>query len=224
MSDTVVESSPDDVLVAQCRAGDHNAWILLTETHSRYLQNVLVRNGADVAQAEDVVQDLWARCHPDLGAESRLARFAPGKPLRPWLTTLARNMLRDQQRRTRPHVSIDAQNDGDGPGMEIADTGDAHTAVDDSQPIIEQAVRDAWLGLDPLQRLILQLVFCERVPQQKVALLLGVNQSSVSRDMMASVTAFRESTLAHLAAADPAGDWSWADIAESCDHLPGFDA
>jgi RNA polymerase sigma-70 factor (ECF subfamily) len=87
-------------LVWRLRQGDPEACRELVRRHHRGVYGYLRRLGADVAQAEDLTQETYAKAWLRIGALRRTAS------LRSWLLTIARNEFLQWVRVDRPEVAM----------------------------------------------------------------------------------------------------------------------
>jgi RNA polymerase sigma-70 factor (ECF subfamily) len=108
----------DEALFAAHRAGDATAFERLFERWQRPLRRHLARMLDDPAAADDLVLETFLRLHRHRN------RWREGRPLRPWLFTIARNLARNRLRAQRlwgwlPLASIPERAASDDPGDEI---------------------------------------------------------------------------------------------------------
>jgi RNA polymerase sigma-70 factor (ECF subfamily) len=83
-------------VVRRCMDGDSGAWAELVRTHHRRVYGLCYRFTGNPADAEDLTQDVFLKVY------SNLASFDTGRgSLQVWITTLTRNLLVDNFRRTR---------------------------------------------------------------------------------------------------------------------------
>ncbi|MDE1155080.1 MAG: sigma-70 family RNA polymerase sigma factor [Acidobacteriaceae bacterium] len=83
-------------LVARCLAGDAEAWEKLARSQQRRVYGICYRFTNSQTDAEDLTQDAFLKMYRNLG------NFDPSKgAFTTWLTTLTRNMLVDNYRRSR---------------------------------------------------------------------------------------------------------------------------
>jgi RNA polymerase sigma-70 factor (ECF subfamily) len=112
-------------LAARCLAGDSDAWEQLARTQHRRIYGICYRFTGSPTDAEDLTQEAFLKMYRNL------ASFDPAKGgFSTWLTTLTRNLLVDNYRRTRlerASESLDDTFDGeeDGPtkAERLIDTG-----------------------------------------------------------------------------------------------------
>jgi len=83
-------------VVRRCMDGDSGAWAELVRTHHRRVYGLCYRFTNNAADAEDLTQDVFLKIY------SNLASFDFGRgSLQVWITTMTRNLLVDNFRRTR---------------------------------------------------------------------------------------------------------------------------
>jgi RNA polymerase sigma-70 factor, ECF subfamily len=83
-------------IVRRCMDGDSGAWAELVRTHHRRVYGLCYRFTNNAADAEDLTQDVFLKVY------SNLASFDTTRgSLQVWITTMTRNLLVDNFRRTR---------------------------------------------------------------------------------------------------------------------------
>jgi RNA polymerase sigma-70 factor, ECF subfamily len=83
-------------IVRRCMDGDSGAWAELVRTHHRRVYGLCYRFTGNAADAEDLTQDVFLKIY------SNLASFDTARgSLQVWITTMTRNLLVDNFRRTR---------------------------------------------------------------------------------------------------------------------------
>ncbi len=94
-------------IVRQCMDGDSGAWAELVKTHHRRVYGLCYRFTGNVADAEDLTQDVFLKIY------SNLASFDMGRgSLQVWITTMTRNLLVDNFRRTRNQRATGSLDEG----------------------------------------------------------------------------------------------------------------
>ena len=106
-----VEANPLETgwsqIVRQCMNGDSAAWAELVRAHHRRVYALCYRFTGDVTDAEDLTQDVFLKVY------SNLASFDMGRgSLQVWITTLTRNLLVDNFRRTRNQRATSSLDNG----------------------------------------------------------------------------------------------------------------
>lgn len=105
------------LMVRACLAGDSRAWSAMVQAQHRRVYAICYRFTNDAADAEDITQEVFLKVYRNLGS------FDPQKgAFQTWITTLTRNMLVDNYRRTRLDRMSDsldesATGEEDGPSM-----------------------------------------------------------------------------------------------------------
>jgi RNA polymerase sigma-70 factor (ECF subfamily) len=84
------------LVVRRCMDGDSGAWAELVRTHHKRVYGLCYRFTGNPADAEDLTQDVFLKVY------SNLASYDTGRgSLQVWITTMTRNLLVDNFRRTR---------------------------------------------------------------------------------------------------------------------------
>lgn len=150
---------PDNQLVQQCLQGDHSAWEELVQTHTRRVYNLCYRFTGDRYAAEDLTQDVFVKVFRTL-----VSYNAAQGAFTAWMTSVTRNLLIDNYRRTKRDRLTDSIDDENAPPVQekssagrrpdqIAEHGELQrqlqTALDKMSPELREAVilRDLQ-GLD----------------------------------------------------------------------------
>ena len=94
-------------VVRRCMAGDSGAWAELVRSHHRRVYALCYRFTGNGADAEDLTQDVFLKIY------SNLSSFDTGRgSLQVWITTMTRNLLVDNFRRTRNQRATDSLDAG----------------------------------------------------------------------------------------------------------------
>jgi len=106
-----VEGRPLEIdwaqIVLRCMDGDSGAWAELVRTHHRRVYGLCYRFTGNAADAEDLTQDVFLKVY------SNLASFDTARgSLQVWITTLTRNLLVDNFRRTRNQRATGSLDEG----------------------------------------------------------------------------------------------------------------
>jgi RNA polymerase sigma-70 factor, ECF subfamily len=106
-----VEGNPLEIdwsqTVRLCMSGDSGAWAELVRTHHRRVYGLCYRFTGNPADAEDLTQDVFLKIY------SNLASFDTTRgSLQVWITTMTRNLLVDNFRRTRNQRATSSLDDG----------------------------------------------------------------------------------------------------------------
>jgi RNA polymerase sigma-70 factor (ECF subfamily) len=110
-SQALVEVSPLELdwsqIVRRCMDGDSGAWAELVRTHHRRVYGLCYRFTGNPTDAEDLTQDVFLKIF------SNLASFDSARgSLQVWITTMTRNLLVDNFRRTRNQRATGSLDEG----------------------------------------------------------------------------------------------------------------
>jgi len=95
------------LVVRRCMDGDSSAWAELVRTHHRRVYGLCYRFTGNPADAEDLTQDVFLKVY------SNLTSFDTARgSLQVWITTMTRNLLVDNFRRTRNQRATSSLDDG----------------------------------------------------------------------------------------------------------------
>lgn len=156
----------DEELMRAYVAGDHGAF---RELHRRYfpsLNGLVRRHVASEEEAREIVQQTFFQLH--------VARrdFRPDKKLRPWLFTIAMNLVRQHYRKR-----------GRRKETALADAPPQSDGADTARPLerAEQArrLRDALAKLPDGQREVIELHWLQERPFAEVAAIVGASEGAV---------------------------------------------
>jgi RNA polymerase sigma-70 factor (ECF subfamily) len=97
---------PDAQLVQQCLRGEGPAWEELVRRHTRRVFNLCYRFTGNSTEAEDLSQEVFLRIYRTLASyKTEFGAFPT------WLTSVTRNLLVDNYRRTRHDRQTDSMED-----------------------------------------------------------------------------------------------------------------
>lgn len=123
--------------VRAAQQGDPEAFARLVGLHHRRVRACLVARMHDAHEAEDLAQEVF------LTAYRKLGEFDSGRPLAPWLRSIALNLLRNHWRKFRAQAV--------GGSMELARLLDERIAADCGparEPQLHAALRDCLEHMD----------------------------------------------------------------------------
>jgi len=157
------QGQPDSAAwLARAAAGDGAALAALYDRHARAVYSIALRIVSDEAEAEDVVQDVFAQVWRQAGRYDRSRGTVDA-----WLVTMARTRAIDRvrARRARPDSRATSTDVGaQDPPAPMIDPGDALAAARDAERI-----REALHGLPHVQRLAIELAYFEGLTQSEIA-------------------------------------------------------
>src|SRR5438552_12668228 len=108
------DAASDAELLARFRTGDAEAFGVLLRRYERELYGYLRRYLGDEALAEDVFQNTFLQVYLKCG------QYESGRPVRPWLYSIATNQAIDATRRQRRHQAVSLEQ-----AHETANNGEA---------------------------------------------------------------------------------------------------
>jgi RNA polymerase sigma-70 factor (ECF subfamily) len=155
----------DEDLMRAFVGGDHGAFRVLFDRYAPMLLRVARRRLSSDEEAREVVQQTFFQLN--------LARndFREDAKLRPWVVTIAMNLVREHYRRRgrRKEAPIDAA---------------IHTVGVEPKSEIEseqraQRVRAAIASLPETQRIVIELHWLEELPFSEVARIVGAREGAV---------------------------------------------
>ena len=152
--------------------------------HSLALHGYVARFCSDRTSADDIVQETFIRAWRHLPQLS-----ADGRPVRPWLFRVARNLLIDADRAARsrpPTVQTEAEEGRDDTGLD--------------QVLDRQLVTDALRQLSPAHRAVLVEVFYGGDSVARAARQLGIPHGTARSRLHYALQALRGQLDAHEAA------------------------
>lgn len=175
---------PDlDRWAAEARAGDELAFGHLVRRLVRPALATAWELAATREDAEEVVQDAFAR------AWRELPRYDPGRPFAPWFFTILRNLGRNAARRDRRWNTVELE--------DVVDGADPADTEDDSVGLEPELVLAALEELSPMQRACFRLVRLEGFPSAEVAAMLGIDGATVRVHIHRATRALRGRLGAH---------------------------
>lgn len=156
----------DEALMAAYVAGDEAAYRILFDRYAPLLFRIVRRRVASEDEAHDVVQQAFLNMH------RFRADFRTDARLRPWLTTIAMNLVREHHRRLgrRKERSLEAT---EGRVQAI----DPATPVEDYQQA--DTVRKAMRSLLDNQREVIELRWFEEKSYDEISEIVGASVAAV---------------------------------------------
>jgi RNA polymerase sigma-70 factor (ECF subfamily) len=94
-------------IVRRCMDGDSGAWAEMVRTHQRRVYGLCYRFTGNAADAEDLTQDVFLKIYSNLGSFDAARGSLPV-----WITTMTRNLLVDNFRRTRNQRATGSLDEG----------------------------------------------------------------------------------------------------------------
>lgn len=178
----------DEMLLEAARAGNRAAFDSLVLRYEKELFGYLRRYLGDAALAEDVFQNTFLKVY------EKLDQYEPGRPVRPWLYTIATHQAVDALRRVNRRGAVSLDRKGS-PGLEGEQSSLADLLVakdqspQDALSLEEQrrALREAVEELPELYREVLLLAYYQEMKYKDIAEVLGVPVGTVKSRLHAAV-------------------------------------
>ncbi len=197
--------STDEQLLEAARGGDRGAFDALVHRYEKELYGYLRRYLNDAALAEDVFQNTFLKVF------EKLDQYEAGRPVRPWLYTIATHQAVDALRRVnrRGAVSLDRKGSA-GAEADQSSLADLLVSRDQSpQDALSleeqrQALRQAVEGLPELYREVLLLAYYQEMKYKDIAEVLGVPVGTVKSRLHAAVGRLLEKMRGHTDGAEDA--------------------
>jgi RNA polymerase sigma-70 factor (ECF subfamily) len=174
----------DEALMIRFQGGEEQAFVLLVRRHKGPLYHFALRHLRSAPQAEDIVQEAFAR------VATRAAEFKHEARFSTWLYAITRNLCIDQGRRNayRRHPSLDqprAGRDGEaGPTLGESMAGrpdDVERAATDRE--LQRRITDAVDALPEDQREVFLLREVANLPFKEIAVITAVPENTVKSRM-----------------------------------------
>jgi RNA polymerase sigma-70 factor (ECF subfamily) len=167
-------------LASRCLAGDAAAWEQLARTQHRRIYGICYRFTGSQSDAEDMTQEAFLKVYRNL------ASFDPAKGgFTTWLTTLTRNLLVDNYRRSRMERASDSldetyagEDDGPSKAERLADSRPSQEHHVSGLELRAQ-IQEALQQVSPELREAVILRDLEDMDYKEIAEVLGVPQGTV---------------------------------------------
>lgn len=209
-----------------CKAGKLT-WNDVIAKYSKVLLNYLRGMGIQDGDAEEILSAYWLyllnkqkKEEPDCGL-TYFTLYHGGKGLQFFLKRGVKNRMIDLYRGNRLSSQV---RDNDDTNRVYGEHPIDSTIEKEVIDFLERAVLQAIESLPPEQYVILVLNKQYKVQQANLAVMLGVNQTTVSRLMTSAQMTLREKCVAIVRSRKDFNDWEWEDIADSFHYISVFTA
>jgi RNA polymerase sigma-70 factor (ECF subfamily) len=166
--DLADDSRSDELLMAAYVAGDERAFRALFDRYAPQLYRLVRRRVGSDDEARDLVQQALFQMH-----RARLD-FRPDSRVRPWLFTIAMNLVREHYRKRGRRREQALEHEAALP----ADSADTPGAHDESNERAAR-VRAALARLPAQQREVIELHWFEQSPYEEIAAIVGASVAAV---------------------------------------------
>jgi RNA polymerase sigma-70 factor (ECF subfamily) len=183
----------DEDLFGRACGGDEAAFTALVKRYERELYGYLRRYLGDASFADDVFQNTFLQMYLKRDA------YEAGRPVRPWLYTIATNQAIDFMRRRgrRSAVSLEHQTgeDSEGEVHRLLDLLEARGTTAFEAASLEETrklVRKAVDQLPEFLRQVVLLAYFQGLPYRDVAQALGIPVGTVKSRLHAAIQRLHE--------------------------------
>ena len=179
MSPPQKEQSDEALMAAYARDTDRSAFDEIFRRYSGIVMAIMRRGYRSTEDARDLVQQTFLQVH------RARADFREGQPLKPWLLTIARNVLRDRiryERRRPPGLPLE---EGFGGHMTRPEDGAEHQVARNED--LKHALATLPRGLQDL----LQARFFAQESYESIAARLSISKAAAKVRVHRAVAALR---------------------------------
>ena len=183
----------DEDLLARFRKGQTEAFGALVGRYERELYGYLRRYLGDADLAEDVFQNTFLQLVVKIG------QYEPGRPVRPWLYTIATNQAIDALRRHGRHqaLSLDRHREesanGEAHSLMESLPSDAPGPSDHAEGLeLNERVRASVDRLPDFLRHVLILAYYQGLKYREIADILGIPVGTVKSRLHAALVKLNE--------------------------------
>jgi RNA polymerase sigma factor (sigma-70 family) len=148
-------------LIESAKNGDEQAMTRLITIHKGLVFTIILRMTNDYHTSEDLTQDTFIK------AFMNIKRVKSGDHFRPWICTIARNIVRDYYRRTKnnPSLSFDQIKD--------------YRGQSDDSVRKRIVIQDALAKLAERDRMLLTLTYYQGFTLREVADVMKISENNV---------------------------------------------
>lgn len=168
---------PDVDLLTRIIAGETGAFVALMRRYNRTLYRAARSVTGDDGEAEDVVQEAWARAY------AHIAEFRGEAGIATWLVRIALNEALGRKRRARPTMALDDIDERQGARVIMFPAAPNDPESDLSRRQMRQILEQAIDSLPPRFRVVFVLRAVEDMSVADIALQLEIAEATVRTRM-----------------------------------------
>jgi RNA polymerase sigma-70 factor, ECF subfamily len=183
----------DEDLLARFQRGQTESFGMLVGRYERELYGYLRRYLGDATLAEDVFQNTF------LQLCVKISQYEPGRPVRPWLYTIATNQAIDALRRQSRHqaVSLDRVHEDNGNGDVRSLMESLESRIPGPEEMAEgqerrEKIRASVDRLPDFLRQVLLLAYYQGLKYREIADILGIPVGTVKSRLHAALVKLQE--------------------------------
>jgi RNA polymerase sigma-70 factor (ECF subfamily) len=183
----------DEVLLVRFQGGEREAFAVLVHRYERELFGYLRRYLGDGTLADDVFQNTFLQLY------IKVDKYEPGRPVRPWLYTIATHQAIDALRRAGRHqaLSLEQQRESGDDGevrtltgmLESRDPGPMDLAHAEERRL---SVRASVERLPEFLRQVVVLAYYQGLKYREIADILGIPVGTVKSRLHAALVKLQE--------------------------------
>lgn len=192
LPDPLTDSSDEELLGRFCK-GEKEAFGVLVRRYERELFGYLRRYLSDSSLAEDVFQNTFLQVY------LKSDQYEEGRPVRPWLYTIATNQAIDALRRNGRHqaVSLDQKREDGGEGevhhlMELLESRGPNPLEAARGEELRERVRASVDRLPDFLREVLLLAYYQGLKYREIADILNIPVGTVKSRLHAALVKLQE--------------------------------
>src|SRR5580658_8750384 len=166
-------------VVRRCMDGDSGAWAEMVRAHHKRVYGLCYRFTGNAADAEDLTQDVFLKIYSNLSSFDAMRGSLPV-----WITTMTRNLLVDNFRRTKNQRATSSLDDGWDqtedlqPIARLTASGPSpHESA--AQKELAKMVQDALARVSPDLREAVILRDLQDMDYKEIACVLGIPEGTV---------------------------------------------
>jgi RNA polymerase sigma-70 factor (ECF subfamily) len=187
------ESQRDVALMLRVKAGDLEAFEELVRRHQHSVVGTAARMLGNVADAEDVGQQVFIRVWKSA------ARYEPSAKFTTWLMTITRNLVFNElRRRRRAHLVPLEQSQNDPVAHQVADSEASAPSEKLLDAELQEAIDSAIASLPEKQRLAIVLRRYENMPYEEIAKILDSSVAAVKSILFRARAELKEKLMRYL--------------------------
>ena len=191
------EMRADDLcLIIACERGNEKAWEDLVANFDATVKSAARKMTSNAEDAEDLAGSIWAELYglrqdAEGNKKSKLAYYSGRGSLAGWLRAVVSQLAVDEHRKQSRMVQIEEDREFENLAAESsisnngmvthAETPEDLLTRDETAADIFEALRDAFVGLEAEDRLILKLYYFNGLKLKDMAATFGYHEATASR-------------------------------------------
>jgi RNA polymerase sigma factor (sigma-70 family) len=176
----ITADTPDVLLVAAAKDGDHQAYTELCRRHSKQVFRMVLRITDNIADAEDTLQEAL------LKAYIHIREFEGRSAFSSWLTRIAVNSALILLRRKRSQLVHCFENDPEAYDFKLPESMETYRSPEENciQHALENELAQAIRYLPPNLRVVIQIRYRHDTPLSEIAKMLGISEAAVKSRLL----------------------------------------